>query len=48
MTFLIYFNLAFIVLNTYLAATTESRAGIVANTVAACLNLLAVVVHLIG
>jgi hypothetical protein len=44
---MIYFNLAFIVLNTYFAATSESRAGIVVNTVAACLNLLAVALHLI-
>jgi hypothetical protein len=43
---MIYFNLAFIVLNTYLAATTESRAGIVVNTAAVVLNLLAVALHL--
>ena len=44
---MIYVSLFFVVVSTYLAATAESRAGIVVNTVAACLNLLAVVVHLI-
>ena len=43
---MIYFNLGFLVLSTYLAATSESRAGIVVNTVAVLLNLLAVVLHL--
>jgi hypothetical protein len=44
---MIYFNLAFIVTSSYLAATAESRAGIVINTVAVVLNLVAVVMHLL-
>jgi hypothetical protein len=46
MTFLIYINLAFVVINTWGAAKSESRAGIVINTVAGLLNLLAVALHL--
>ena len=44
---MIYLSLFFVVTSTYLAATAESRAGIMVNTVAACLNLLAVALHLI-
>jgi hypothetical protein len=44
---MIYINLAFVVTSTYLAATAESRFGIVLNTVAVMLNLLAVVMHLL-
>lgn len=43
---MVYFNLGFIVLSTYLAATTESRTGIVLNSVAAALNVMAVALHL--
>jgi hypothetical protein len=44
---MIYVSLAFVVLSTYLAATAESRLGIVINTAAVMLNLLAVVLHII-
>jgi hypothetical protein len=44
---MIYLNLAFVVVNTWLAAKSESRAGIVVNTVAVVLNLLAVALYLI-
>jgi hypothetical protein len=44
---MIYVSLAFVVLSTYLAATAESRIGIVINTAAVMLNLLAVVLHII-
>jgi hypothetical protein len=44
---MIYINLGFVVVSTYLAATAESRFGIVINTVAVMLNLLAVVIHLL-
>ncbi len=44
---MIYINLAFVVVSTYLAATAESRAGIMVNTAAVVLNLVAVVMHLI-
>jgi ABC-type uncharacterized transport system permease subunit len=43
---MIYINLTFVVLNTYLAATSESRLSIAVNTAAAVLNLVAVVLHL--
>jgi hypothetical protein len=44
---MIYFSLFFVVVSTYLAATAESRAGIMVNTAAVVLNLVAVVMHLI-
>jgi steroid 5-alpha reductase family enzyme len=44
---MIYVSLFFVVVSTYLAATAESRADIVINTMAVMLNLLAVVLHLI-
>ena len=44
---MIYLNLFFVVVSTYLAATADSRFGIVLNTVAVMLNLLAVVMHLL-
>ena len=43
---MVYINLGFVVLSTYLAATTESRAGIVMNSVVAALNVMAVALHL--
>ena len=43
---MIYFNIGFLVLSTYLAAKSESRVGIVINTAAVVLNLVAVVLHL--
>jgi hypothetical protein len=44
---MVYVSLAFVVLSTYLASTAESRIGIVINTAAVMLNLLAVVLHII-
>ena len=43
---MIYINLAFVVLSTYLAATAESRLGIVINSVAVAMNVLVVAMHL--
>jgi hypothetical protein len=43
---MIYINIGFLVLSTYLAATAESRLSIVINTAAVVLNLAAVVLHL--
>ena len=43
---MIYLNLGFIVLSTYLAATATDRLGIVLNSVAVALNVMAVVVQL--
>lgn len=43
---MIYINLGFIVLSTYLAATAENRFTIVMNSMAAALNVAAVVLHL--
>jgi hypothetical protein len=43
---MIYINLAFVVINTYIAATAENRFAIVINAVGAALNLLVVVLHL--
>ena len=44
---MIYLSLFFLVVSTYLAATAESRMGIMINTAAVVLNLVAVVMHLI-
>ena len=43
---MIYLNLGFIVLSTYFAATADSRLGIVVNSVAVAVNVLAVVLYL--
>lgn len=43
---MIYANLGFVVLNTYLAATAQSRFGIVINVVAVVVNALAVILQL--
>jgi len=43
---MIYINLGFVVLSTYLAAIAESRTGIVLNSVAATINVVAVAFHL--
>ncbi len=44
---MIFFNLSFIVLSTYLAATAETRLGLAINSAAVALNVLAVALHLI-
>ena len=44
---MIYINLACIVVSTYLAATAETRFGIVINTAAVAVNVLIVALHLI-
>jgi hypothetical protein len=46
MTFLIYINLACVVVSTYFAATAEDRFGIMINTVAVVVNVLIVALHL--
>jgi hypothetical protein len=43
---MIYVNLGFIVLSTYLAATATDRLGIVLNSVAVALNVMAVILQL--
>ena len=43
---MIYVNLGFIVLSTYLAATAPTRLGIVLNSVAVALNVMAVAMQL--
>lgn len=44
---MIYINLTFIVVSTYLATTSESRLGLAINSAAVALNVLAVALHLI-
>jgi hypothetical protein len=44
---MIFINLAFVILSTYLAATSESRLLIALNSAAVGLNVMAVVMHLL-
>ena len=43
---MIYVNLGCIVVSTYLATTSDSRLGIVVNSVAVAVNVLAVALYL--